>query len=463
MMIAPMTKNAIRDRGSSPPFLLKGKLLAALPVALWITLAVAAVWRLLLAWQVMAAPGESTGALAIGQAAVVVHWRQLDALFGWAVFLLWLMTVTGLVGGSRQRARIAMVVAVFSLVGVLLSAMAIAWDVWNPGQGSALAFIGERLDKIAAIWLALIGLAAVLWELRAVSGDISDGQIHLVHLWRVLTAQWVLAWLAANLFLQLFQRKGDLLGNEGVRQLLFNIPALGLLPNLLMLSGIRLWNLVMRPGPDAPAVSEPLVPRCRAWILAMILAPLGGILVVLRSPWMGIFGGGLLLVAIVLYAVGFPRGAWKKIGSDRPAPGGLWHLWVWMFFVFAIGVMVLERGASLSSGSSGLAFLGSGWRHLLFVGFGLWLLHACLAGQALLLAPRFRLGGERLIFLLAVLLLAGGGWIGIDLMLTSQQLGEAQVPMLRKLFWGAVPEALAIVAIGGVLLRTAKANRRSAP
>ena len=54
MMVAPMVKDSVRDRGSPPPaLLLKGKLVSVLPVVLWFTLALAALWRLALAWQVL--------------------------------------------------------------------------------------------------------------------------------------------------------------------------------------------------------------------------------------------------------------------------------------------------------------------------------------------------------------------------------------------------------------------------
>jgi hypothetical protein len=420
----------------------------ALPLLLWSLLAVTILWRVMLAWSVVSAPVSGVSGLARGLGAVVVHWRQLDGLIGWVALLLWLMGIAsgGTVGATslRQR-RIGQMLGMWAGVSLALALIDVASDQFLPGSMAVGNVLGPWSDRI----LAFLGLVAVVRELHAIASEMPAGQVHLGALWRFLTAQWLLAWLAATVFLGFSMRKEELLGNESARQLLFAIPAFGVLPNVLMLAGIRLWNARMRPGPGTPPTpphsGSPTTgtPRVRAWLLAMIAATVAGILLVLRTQWLGLLGGPLLLLSVALYLAGFPKGAWGRHKA--------WLLAAWGMFALAIALATVERLMALGTPALSMAFFGNAWRHLLLGAALLWGLHALAVGAELL---SVRQGGAFRLLALATGLCGAGVLLTAGIFLaTAFRQGEAQLPVLWLLSWGLLPEAAGVLVVALLLPR----------
>jgi hypothetical protein len=405
-----------------------------------------AVWRMTLALLVL-----QQGTLAAGLGAVVVHWRRLDGLVGWAALLVWWMGTGGGERSLRQARRTALFAAAAGM-GMALAAATIAWDQFDLGRDA-----GSWLARAADVWLAAVGLVAVVRELRRLSAEVNRG-VDVMQLWRMATAQWVLAWIGAAIFLRFWMSGDELLGNESARQLLFVLPGVGVLLNVLMTVGIRWW-VAGRPAGGGAASR----PRVRAWVVAMAAVNVGALLLVMRPAWLGVPGGLLLAAGVAMYLVGFGRGGLTATapGEGRRGAGGQWLMGAWAVAGLSLVLVLTERVFSLSAGGPvvGLAFFGAAWRHLLAVGavllwaVGTALIHARAHG--------WRLRSERL-------LTAGGLCVGIGVALTTGTLlaaslrqGEAQLPILKLLWVGAVPEALGVAAVGAGLVQ-ARAGARPA-
>jgi hypothetical protein len=423
---------------------------AALPLLLWLLLALLALWRVALAWNVLSGPTEGFNGLARGLGSAVVHWRQLDGFVGPVALLLWLAGVAG--GGSlapttlKQR-RIGQLFTAWAGITIALALLNAAWDQLSPGGGAGT--VGRILGPIADFGTVLLVIVAVLRELYILASEMPPGQVHLVPLWRFLTAQWLLAWVAATVFLRFTMSKEELLGNENARQLLFAIPAFGILPNTLMIAGIHLLNAKLRPtvAPSPPRPSAEITPRFRAWLLAVIAMTLGGILLVLPNQKLGLFGGPLLVISTGLYLAGFPRKAWE---GTKP-----WLMAAWGAFALAMVIVTLERLLLLGNPTFSMAFIANAARHLLLSGATLWCFHAAMGGQEFFLGGR---GATRLLTLAATLFAVGALLVTALFVATSFRQGEGQLPILRLLFWGILPEALGLLAVGLLLPRLRKST-----
>jgi hypothetical protein len=424
-------------------------------VLLWGLLTTLALWRLALAFNVLASPNRGPIGLAAGQGAIVVHWRQLDLFVGWAALLVWFMAVGSggmlRVRGLREQ-RMARLIGLLAAGGILLALLNAAGDHFSGWGG------GKALGVAADLTLALVGAIGVLRELHALAAEMPGGGVHLFALWRLVTAQWILAWLAATVFLRITLRKDELLGSETARQLLFALPAFGVLPNVLMLAGIYLWNALRTPSPSQAIGSEPGAAsegresgrgraRTRAWLVAMVAVNVGAALLVLRVPWPGLVGGILVIAGILLYMFGFPRGAWSRA---KP-----WFLIACGCSILAMVGVVAERVLLLGS-PAGMAFLSSAWRHLLvstvlFAGL-----------QALGAGGREGVRGTRRLLIVATALLVTGVVLVSGLLLaTSFRQGEGQVPVLRLLFWALLPQVVGLLALVPYGLKTAHSRNES--
>ncbi|HVT81563.1 MAG TPA: hypothetical protein VHM90_13020, partial [Phycisphaerae bacterium] len=251
--------------------------------------------------------------------------------------------------------------------------------------------------------------------------------------------------VAGLVFMAISVRREDLLGGEQYRNLIFMLPAAGVLPNALMAAGILWWDRVararaMRERIDLRAVAG--VPRVRAWGVAFLLVNAGGLLLVMRAAWTGIPGAVFELLAILFYLLGFPREFWRGIG-------GKMVLLAWGLIALALGARLIECIMLLKEPTISTFYSGA-WRHIWSEGIVLALLGlGAIAACNALPKPALKwFAAGAAVFMVTGILLTAGVWLA-----TAARTGESQVPVMQWVIAGTLPELLAVVAAGvGIML-----------
>jgi len=416
---------------------------AALLWCLWAILALTAVWRVMLSLNVLVQP-----TLATGMGAVVVHWRRLDQFVPWIALLL--LTLGGhLSGTALRRQRTARLLTILFAIGIALTALSIVWDEFALPESLSppIAWGADIALALAAIATAGRQFTLLIRALYATPSATTPTGVTLLDLWRFLAAQWALLMVAAMLYLRATLPTGGLLDTERIRSLIFLLPAAAILPQAMMIAGIS-WSsdLLLAGARTNPALAEP---RLRAWILSFVCINLAAFLMVVPFQALAIPGSIFALFAIVMYLVGFPPQTWRTLG-------GKIVLFSWFLLALAWMFLLLERTLLVNAQIS-TAYYGGAWRHLWATGaLVLWLLGmGTLATERLLPAAQPR----RAIQLAVILMIAGVVLTSTLLFITSLQQGESQVPILRALPLGTLPELAAIVIAGAALLRSMRLQR----
>ncbi len=264
----------------------------------------------------------------------------------------------------------------------------------------------------------------------------------LIELWRFIGVQWGLLMAAAVIYLRVRVPAEDMVANEGIRQLVFFLPAAAVLPNALMVGGIMAWDFVVRSGAAAGGV-----PRIRAWLVAMAAINVGALLTVLRPAWLGIPGGAFAIAGIVLYLAGFPREIWRTMGGRA-------------MLLAAVMLSIAWAAAAIDPLLDVATFYGAAWRHLWSVG-AVWL---WLMGIGFLLIERTPAGRSvrRAAAMAMGILIVGAVVVTGVLLACATKQGESQVPVMEWLLAGTAPGLLATLAAGGVMMRATGLLRRAA-
>jgi|GEM_PF-4162463 len=333
-----------------------------------------------------------------------VHLRQLDALLGYAG----LMAVA--LVGRMERTRYGQAASRFDLPTTLALTLAVV--------GAGLSLLWPDTQGRATVDVIVAGAVALAGGLVAMSlfADLAKRRgLTVMGLWQFLLAQWVLAWVGAEVVLRWRLRdEGGVAAHDYARSLVFWLPVFGVLLNAVLMGLTRLT-----------AVATPARMRERGVIVAIIVLNLGAVLSVVGERWLKITGGTLLLVGGLLL--------WASIGA-RPWPALL-------TVAVAAGLLLIERGLLVPAAAYQAAV-----RHVLSAGVVLAAIVVVTQwadgqlGTALSRARFVRIASMvLLISLLAVvtlhtLTLLGGPWRGLLLV-------------------AAMVEAVVFVALGAVGLR----------
>jgi hypothetical protein len=343
---------ALRLRAAEP--------IARAPVIILIALLLmTAIWRLVLAMEILAKPTleNNLGAM--------VQWRQLDIFAGPLALLL-------LAIASRRWSIAATVLAAG---GIVLDALGLLAEQSGVSMG-----ITDGLLRSGIVAIALAAVVIVLRELRmaakrlepapasrtAPTGDAQSG-LDLIDLWRLLTVQWVLVWAAAETLLRFRFATVDLAANPDIRLLLFLLPAVGVLPNVILWITLAWAGTLGISGKGAGAGQARGSGRPRAWVVAMIVFNVGAILLVTSPAKAGSAGAVLMAAGLGVYLLGFPRGAWRGLGGAMIVGG---------IAILAIGAVLLggSQFYSYATSQAVTEYASTAMRILIFPAFPiLWL------------------------------------------------------------------------------------------
>ena len=404
---------------STPPARSSGGLVL---LTLLAALTVRSLWHLALAWDIAAQPDRQVAA---GSAPDL--WRTLDPLVGWIALLIFALS-RRLARPAERRLNAADAAILLLGLAAAFTAAALAGSEWRGGA-----------ELVNAVLLGLAAILCVVREFRANTiGDARPGAtsppgLNIEQLWRLIASQWVLLWVAAELYLRLRMRGAEIM--DSARALLFLLPTVGVLPNVLMAVGIRWWaDLLGRP--------RALRPRQRAWVLALVAQNLGAALLVLAPRWLGVLGAFLLFAATVLYLVGFP------------APRSFWLFAAWAFAALGWILLALER-IMQSNDQVVLLHFTAAWRIALTDG---WLLIWLLACGTMALRTTVIARQQ-----MPLLTLAGGGLLalGSALLVFAWLLATADRAWIGWLLPGAAAQALGLLLTSLGALRGASLIRMS--
>ncbi len=341
-----------------------GAQVAAAPlVVLVLTLLAVALWRESLAVGILFKPTieNNLGSL--------VHWRQLDNFAGPLCLLL--LAATG-----RRWVGLATVLVG---AGTLLLGTSILAMQWAAPLG-----LQDWLMRSGAAGLALGAGTLVVRELKEVSDRLGAatanvgrqgarqgaGGLDLIDLARLVMVQWVLVWAAAEVFLRFRLAAVDLAASAAGRVLLFSLPTLGILPNLLMSTTLR-WGPAIAAGKGRA--------RPRACLVGMVVVNVGAIVMVVFPKAAGV-GGALVAAGVGLFVIGLP--------GVRVMLAAAWA-------VLAVGVLGVAglSAYTVMTGQPVLEYVAAGMRYVLMPGaLVLWL--AAAGWGALGLVPERWRGGE---------------------------------------------------------------------
>ncbi len=409
---------------------------------IWALLTIVATWRVVLAAMVAAHSSFVTM-----EGAAVIQWRRLDEFMPWvAIGALLLLRV--LLPVSVRQGRAGLLLAAGAAVGVVLTAFSIPLDQM---ENSAAASFAARS---AVIVLAIVGAALALLEVRAVLRAMQRGGATILDIWCFTAAQWGLLMVAGLLFMAVSVRREDLLAGEQFRNLVFMMPAAGVLPNALMAGGILWWDRIARARSEREKVDLRAIagtPRVRAWGVAFLLVNAGGLLLMLRQAWTGIPGGLLEILGIVFYLLGMPREFWRGVGGKAA-------LVAWGLVSLALGARMIESIMILADLPVPRFYSGA-WRHIWTQAIALLLTAlAVIAALNSMSAPRLkRVAMPAATLLVAGILLTAGVWLA-----TAGRTGESQVPVMRWSIVGVSLELLAMIVAGvGLLLATASRGKHA--
>ena len=114
----------------------------------------------------------------------------------------------------------------------------------------------EIVELNVAVWTAAVtGMLAVRQMLTITR---RGGGMNIEQLWRLVAVQWALLAAGAEVYFRWTYRHEGIAASQNARSVLFLLPALAVLPNVMMAVGIRLWG--------ARAMGGEKPPRCgRGW------------------------------------------------------------------------------------------------------------------------------------------------------------------------------------------------------
>jgi hypothetical protein len=259
----------------------------------WLLLLLAAALLLQFAWRTYLAAQFALAPSIPDRALTLLNWRLLDQFLGPTALIL--LAFSEYLHARNPSRPFWIVMGILLAAALTAVALAIASI---PGAEAAL-------EVTAAILLGLCVLVLGPRSLFALSRDIANrGGFTIDLLWRLLTLQWLLVWVAAEFILRINLRyAGGVSASERARNLLFALPAYALLPNILLSAGLYWLN---------PARSPQV--RIRSWLTSMFTLNAAIVMLLLgefANRWWTIGAVPLVLLALLLYPLGFPKGTWR--------------------------------------------------------------------------------------------------------------------------------------------------------
>jgi hypothetical protein len=357
-----------------------------------------------------------------GQLGGLVHWRVFDGFAGWVALMILAMT-----DDTDHRAR-PLVRAVLALGVAAFAGSLLLGDV----QNRAIVEIG------VAIVLAIAGLLVAGRQVIALAHQSRTG-LNIEQLWRAVAAQWVLLWVAAEVTLRVRFRKEGVESEEMARSLLFLLPVIGVGGNVLMAVGIRWWTLLRNE-------TFPGNVRIRAWVVAMAFLNIGALLVIVGSIWargVAVCGAALMIAAIALYLIGFPRRAWRATAGGWCVP---------LAFGIFIIALLLMAGELLMERTAVATLYSAAWRHLLASVELFWLIGMGSMALQRQVPARIAAGTTGIASLTRWLVLTGVLAVTAVLLLTLMDRDT-----IRGLFVGAVLQLAGLLLGTAATLRAARA------
>ena len=352
-----------------------------------------------------------------GQFGALVHWRIFDSFAGWIGILL---LATANPSDSRAP-RVELFLMPLGLLGL------VGASLFGDVSGRAI------VEIIVASLLALGTIVIAVRQLTGLARAARTVGLDLEQLWRGLTLQWALLWVTADVALRIkFWRDG--IGAEPpARTILFLLPTLGLVPNVMMALGIRWWN-AWRGSPPQPEKR----PRIRAWLVSIAATNVGAILGV-ASLWLGplaFAGAGFIALGIGMYFVGFPKNAWKNSGALPLVAAA--------FVLLAAGLALMAFDDTVQRD-----LYSAAWRHLLSGIITLWLIGIGFLGMNSIVNERLRPRGAALASALLFLL---GLLAAPSILLAAIQDRSA----MQGLFVGAILQLLGIIVGAAAFARSSR-------
>jgi hypothetical protein len=357
-----------------------------------------------------------------GQLGGLVHWRVFDGFVGWVALMILAMTEEeGMRGGWMARAVLG--VGVVAFVGSLLM-----------GEVENRAMVEIGVAGVLAIAGALVAGRQVVGLARK-----SKEGLNIEQLWRGVAAQWVLLWVAAEVTLRIRFWKEGVEAEETARALLFLLPVVGVVVNVMMAVGIRWWGAMRE---------ETGKVRVRAWVVAMGFVNIGAVGVIVGTVWargVGVAGALVMIAGIAMYLIGFPKRAWRAA-----AGGGLVAVG---FGVLAIGLLMIAGELSMQR-SDVPTLYSAAWRHVLTSAQVLWLLGMGSLALAKRVPTRVAAGTKGVVLMSRWMVLAGVVFVAGVLIV-----GIFERDMVRGLFVGADLELAGVVLGTAVALRAGRGMR----
>ncbi|MGN6368013.1 MAG: hypothetical protein ACTHN5_07115 [Phycisphaerae bacterium] len=349
-----------------------------------------------------------------GQFGALVHWRIFDAFAGWIGILL-LATAAPTDTRFPRVERFLLPLGLLGLVGASL---------FGDVSGRAI------LEIVVSSVLALGTLAVCFRQLAALGRSARTVGLDLEQLWRGITLQWALLWITADIALRIKFWRDGIEAEPRARTILFLLPIVGLLPNVMMALGLRWWN-IWRGAPDKR-------PRLRAWLVSLAATNVGAVLGV-ASLWfspLAIAAAFFMALGIGMYFVGFPKDAWK---SSRALP-----FLAAAFALLAIGLVMMAFDTSVERD-----LFSAAWRHLLSGILTLWLFGAGFLAMNSAVPQRLRAPGPALA---SVLLFALGLLAAAAILLAAIQDRSA----MQGLFVATILQLLGIIVGSAAFARASR-------
>jgi hypothetical protein len=288
------------------------------------------------------------------RALTLLRWRLLDQFTGWFALLV-LFAGENIDSANPPSRLLRIILPTLLALGIASNGYSLA----SAMGATAPAGMEKYVELVTAGLLALTAALLVFRQLFALAGAIGErAGFTIDQLWRLVTIQWILVWVAAEVFLRIkFRNAGGVSADERARSMLFALPAFGVLPNLMMSAGIRWQSYKIALLPQAQTLAEKVRPR--AWIVAMIALNLGSVCLIASDffhAWLSVLGAIGFGFAIVMYLLGFSsdsrRGAGKMILTS--------------FVLLLLGVL-LAASERIRAGQqiTILREFSAGWRFLL--------------------------------------------------------------------------------------------------
>ncbi len=349
-----------------------------------------------------------------GQFGALVHWRIFDSFGGWIGILL---LATANLSDSRFP-RVELFLMPLGLLGLVGASL-----FGDVGGRAIIEIVVAGLLALGTVIIAFRQLVTLGRSARTVGVDLEQ-------LWRGVTLQWALLWVTAEIALRIKFWRDGIEAEPRARTLLFLLPTVGLLPNVMMALGIRWWN-AWRGSPEKR-------PRIRAWLVSIAATNIGALLGV-GSLWLGplAFAGAVFMaLGIGMYFVGFPKNAWKE--SDALP------LVAAAFLLLAAGLGMMAFGDTVNR-----ELYSAAWRHLLSGVITLWLIGIGFLAMNSVVNDRLRAYGVALASALLFLL---GLIAATSILLASIQDRSA----MQGLFVGAILQLLGIIVGTAAFARSSR-------